>query len=523
VTTVDYVVIGAGSAGCAVAGRLAESGEAEVALLEAGGPDDHDMIHVPAGVPNLFKTEFDWDYETVPQPGLGGRADYWPRGKTYGGSGSINAQVVQRGAPGCYDDWAARGNTGWAWNDVFPVFRRLEHNERGESAFHGVGGPMNVADQRDPNPLSLAFVEAAAEQGYSRNNDFNAETQLGFGLYQVNQKDGMRWSPARGYLHPVLGKQNLVAVPHAQVRRLVFDGSRCTGAVYRVDGSERTVSARREVIVCGGAIGSPQLLLLSGVGPRAQLEAFGIDVLRDLPGVGQNLHDHMWVPIAHFCTQPITLAAATDEAQLQRFGAERKGLLTSNIAEAGGFMQINDGDVPDLQFHFGPLFYILHGAGNPEGHGFSLFPGLLLPDSIGRLWLRSADPSVKPALDPNYLADERDVDLLVQGVKIGREVLRSAALDGYRGEEVVPGDVVRSDDELRDYVRAYAHTLFHPVGTCRMGDDDMAVVDAELRVRGVEGLRVADASVMPYIVNCNTNFPSIMIGERCAELVAAVA
>jgi choline dehydrogenase len=519
-TTVDYVVIGAGSAGCAVAGRLAESGDAEVAVLEAGGPDDHDMIHIPAGFPNLFKTEYDWDYQTEPQAALGGRADYWPRGRTYGGSGSINAQVVQRGAAGCYDGWADGGNAGWGWADVLPVFRRLEHNERGESEWHGVGGPMNVADQRDPNPLSRAFVEAAVEQGYARNADFNAASQLGFGLFQVNQKDGMRWSPARGYLHPVLGKENLTAVPHAQVTRLIFDGSRCTGAAYRTGGEEQVVTARREVVLCAGAVGSPQLLLLSGVGPRAQLEALGIAVVRDLPGVGENLLDHMWVPVAHRCTEPITMVAATDEAQLQRFAAERMGLLTSNIAEAGGFVQLDGAsDIPDLQFHFGALFYILHGAVAPEGHGFSLFPSLVQPRSVGRLELRSADPAAKPVIDPRYLSDEGDLAVLVEGVRIARTILRSSALDSFRGDEVVPGDAVRSDDELADYVRAYAHTLFHPVGTCRMGVDAGAVVDAELRVRGVDGLRVADASVMPTIVNANTNFPSIMIGEKCAELV----
>jgi choline dehydrogenase len=521
VATYDYVVIGAGSAGCAAAGRLAESGDAEVVVLEAGGPDDHDMIHVPAGFPNLFRTEFDWDYATEPQADLGGRADYWPRGRVYGGSGSINAQVVQRGAPGCYDGWAARGNPGWGWADVLPVFKRLEHNERGASAWHGVGGPMNVADQRDPNPLSLAFVDAAAEQGHPRNDDFNGPSQLGFGLFQVNQKDGLRWSAARAYLHPVLGKDNVTAVPHAQVSRLVFDGSRCTGAVYRgADGDEHVASARREVVLCGGAIGSPQLLLLSGVGPRAQLEALGIAVVRDVPGVGENLLDHMWVPVAQSCTQPITMAAALDDAQVQRFGAERMGLLTSNIAEAGGFVQLDSGGaVPDLQFHFGALYYILHGAVAPEGHGYSLFPGLVQPASRGRLWLRSADPAAKPAIDPASLSEADDVAVLVEGLKLARSILASAAFDAFRGEEVVPGDGVVSDDDLAAYVRGYAHTLFHPVGTCRMGDDPDAVVDAELRVRGLEGLRVADASVMPTIVNANTNFPSIMIGERCAELL----
>jgi len=515
----DYVVIGAGSAGCAVAARLAESGEHEVVLLEAGGPDDLDLIHVPAGIPFLFKSAVDWDFATEPQKQLKGRADYAPRGKTYGGTSSINAQVVQRGAHGSYDEWAEAGNKGWAFADLLPIFKHIEHNERGASEWHGVGGPINVADQRDPNPVTLACIEAAIEAGYARNDDFNGVGQLGFGMHQVSQKEGTRCSAARGYLHPSLGRENFTVVPFAQASRLTFDGRRCTGVVYRDPAGEHTVTARREVVLSAGAFGSPQLLLLSGVGGRHQLERHGIDLVAHLPGVGENLYDHVMVPTNHYCTQPITLAAAGTEEQAARFANEKMGLLTSNLAEGGGFVQIGEGNVPDVQFHFGPLFFLHHGASNPEGHGFVAFTILGRPRSVGRVELRSADPAAKPVIDPNFLDDERDLDGLVAGVRIVQDILGSAALNGYRGDPYPAAAMSRDDEEVRDYIRDYAQTLYHPVGTCAMGSGQMAVVDHELRVHGVDGLRVADASVMPYIVNANTNFPSIMIGERCAELM----
>ncbi len=519
----DYIVVGAGSAGCAVAWRLAEAG-AEVLVLEAGVPDDQQEIHIPAAFPALFKSPLDWDYETEPQKFLNARTDYWPRGKMFGGSSSINAQVYQRGAHADYDGWAKLGNQNWSWNDVLPLFKRAENQERGPSYYHGVGGPINVADLRDPNLLTKTFVEACAEQGLPLNDDFNGAGQEGFGIYQVTQKGGMRWSAARGYLHPALELENCTAIAGAHVTRLTMENGRCRGVAYVKDGEEHVVSAGREVILSGGAINSPQVLMLSGIGPRQHLESLGVDVVRDLPGVGQNLQDHMMVPVAYATDHEITLASATSEEEAAKFQAEQMGLLTSNIGEAGGFITLFDGSpAPELQFHFAPGWFILHGMGNPEGHGFTLLPTMVGTRSVGSMWLRSADPFEKPALDPAYLEDDRDMTILLEGTKLARDILQSPVFDEFRTTEYLPGDAVQSDEDLKEHIRNYATGIYHPVGTAKMGSDDMAVVDDHLSVYGVEGLRVADASIMPAIVNANTNNPCIMIGEKCADMVLAEA
>ena len=516
----DYIVIGAGSAGCAVAGRLSERADLKVLVLEAGGADDEPNIHVPAAFPHLFKTPLDWNYETEPQEHCDGRTDYVPRGKMFGGSSSINAMVYQRGNPADYDRWAALGNAGWAWQDVLPYFKKAQNQERGASTAHGIGGPINVADQRDPNPLTVAFVGACKEQGLKMNEDFNAGQQEGFGFYQVTQKDGMRWSAARGYLHPALGRKNLDVVAGALVLRLTFDGTRCTGCVYAKDGAEQTVEASREVILCGGAINSPQLLMLSGIGPKAHLESLGIAVVKDLPGVGQNLQEHLMVPVAYHCKEPITLAAAATPEQAARLQTEGKGLLTSNIAEAGGFVRLSpDAPAPEMQFHFGPTWFVYHGAGNPEGHGFTLLPGVVATKSVGKLELRSADPTDPPRIDPNYLAAPEDMAVLVEGVKLARRILGSSTFARYRGAEHLPGEAVRTDEDIKAFIRTYVQNIYHPVGTCKMGNDPAAVVDHRLRLHGMTGLRVADASIMPKIINANTNNPCIMIGEKCADMI----
>ncbi|MEM7798463.1 MAG: GMC family oxidoreductase N-terminal domain-containing protein [Chloroflexota bacterium] len=516
----DYIVIGAGSAGCAVVGRLTEDGSNSVLLIEAGGPDEEQGIHIPAAFPGLFKTPFDWAYETTPQSGLNGRTEFMPRGRVFGGTSSINAMIYQRGAPEDYDGWAALGNEGWAYEDVLPYFKKAMNQERGASEVHSSGGPVNVADLRDPNPLSVALVDAAKEQGYPTTEDFNDGDQVGFGLYQVTQKNGMRCSAAVAYLHPALARENLTAVPFAKVTKLNIKEGRCVGVTYVKDGETHTATCSKEVIVSGGAINSPQLLMLSGVGPKADLEALGIDVVMDLPGVGQNLQDHCMAPVAYHVNQPITLAHAETEEQVAKLQSEGKGMLTSNIGESGGFLKLNDESrAPELQFHFGPTWFINHGFDNLDGDGMTLLPGIVGTKSVGSIKLTSADPNDPPAIDPNFLGDDHDLNVMVEGVKIARKIMNSAAFDDYRGTEHLPGPDVQSDEDLVEFVRNHTQTIYHPVGTCKMGNDPMAVVNDRLQVHGVKGLRVADASIMPFIVNANTNNPSIMIGEKCADMV----
>jgi len=515
----DYIIIGAGSAGCAVAARLSENPNNSVLLIEAGPVDDNQAIHVPAAFPTLFKTPLDWDYMTAPQDNLDGRSLYCPRGRMLGGSSSINAMVYQRGAPACYDRWNGGDVSGWGWADVLPYFIKAENNERGASEFHGVGGPLNVAELRDPNPLSKAFVAAAVEAGYKENSNFNDGDQEGFGLYQVTQSGGFRASSAASYLRPAMERDNLTVVTGAQVNRLIVDGGSVTGVEYEKDGETIVAEAGGEVIVSAGAIGSPQILMLSGIGAPDHLGAHGIAVRHDLPGVGQNLQDHFMVPVAHHCTQPISLAGAATPEQEAKL-AEGMGLLTSNVGEAGGFVTLDPAsEAPELQYHFAPGFFIHDGAGNPEGHGFSIVGGVVEVHSVGQLTLASADPKDKPVVDPAALSDERDMAVMVEGLKIGRRIAAASAFDDYRGEEYLPGPAVQDDDGLRAHVRAYTQTIYHPVGTCKMGSDDMAVVDGQLKVHGLANLRVADASIMPRLINANTNAPSMMIGERCADFV----
>ena len=518
----DYIIVGAGSAGCVLAHRLSAEPDARVLLLE-GGPDDRPKeVKIPAAFPKLFKTERDWDYATEPEPHLDGRALYWPRGRMLGGSSSMNAQIYIRGNRLDYDRWAELGNEGWGWDDVLPYFKRAEHNERGPSRHHGTGGPLNVADLRDPSPLSRAFVQAGIEAGLAANPDFNGDEQDGVGPSQVTQRKGTRWSTATGYLKPARRRPNLTVMTGAHATRVLFDGRRATGVEYRRDGGVETAEARREVILSGGAVNSPQLLMLSGIGPAAELQAHGIDVVHDLPGVGQNLQDHLSVTVLATCHQPLSLLAAESLGNVARFLVLKKGMLTSNVGEAGAFVRTATGlEAPDIQFLFAPVLYINHGLAAPPEHGFTVGVILLTPKSTGTVTLSSADPLAAPRITANYLSDAAGDDLrvLVEGVRLARRVIRSHAFDQYRKAELAPTADVDSDSELAMFVRGIAETLYHPVGTCSMGIDAAAVVDPQLRVRGLDGLRVVDASVMPVIPRGNTNAPTIMIGEKAADLI----
>ncbi len=531
----DYVIVGGGSAGCVLAARLSEDPRVRVCMLEAGPPDDSFFVRMPFGIPVLMRSRRrNWRFRTEPEPHCAGRRMFWPRGRALGGSSAINAMCCTRGHRTDYDHWAALGNDGWSYADVLPYFKRFENRERGVDAFHGAGGPYNVADLRDPNALSLAFVEAAVEAGLPRNDDFNGASQEGAGLYEVMQKGGQRCSNARAFLRtpgsdgvvPV-ARQNLTIATGARVTRVLFEGKHAVGVAYRHRRRDTEVRASREVLLCGGAINSPQLLLLSGVGPAGELVRHGIPQVLDLPGVGKNLQDHPDVLIVHKATRragyslgPLFLWRGAKG--LVDYLARGCGPFTSNIAEAGGFARTEPGlDAPDVQYHFLPVIQENHGLAlrRSLGFGFSLHVCVLRPRSRGEIGLNSADPLADPRIQPNYLADPADLKVLVAGVRAARRILGASALDPYRGPELFPGEAVRSDAAIEAFIRQRCETLYHPVGTCKMGVDAMAVVDPELRVRGLEGLRVVDASIMPTLIGGNTNTPTTMIAEKAADMI----
>lgn len=516
----DYIIVGAGAAGCVLAERLTEQPHIRVLLVEAGGRDDRKEIRIPAAFRKLFKSECDWSYFTEPEACLAGRRLYWPRGKVLGGSTSINAMIYIRGHRWDYDQWAGLGCPGWNYAEVLPFFKKAEDNSRGGSDYHGAGGPLHVTDPRAANVLSGTFAEGAAEAGYARNPDFNGAEQEGFGLYQLTQRRGQRWSAADAYLRPAMRRPNLVVRTGTHVTRVLLENGRASGVECIEGGRKASYRAEREVILCGGTVNSPQLLMLSGIGPAGHLRSLGIAVAADLPGVGENLQDHLQVRIGHECTQPITLYGAENLSNSVRYLFLRTGPFTSNIAESGGFVRTSARlPAPDLQFMFGPTFYHEHGFRPAEGHGFGTLVVLLRPESRGRIRLRSADPLAPPEICANYLAGDGETELLIEGLKIARHIFRSKAFDPWRGPEASPGADAHSDESLGNYIRQSAETIYHPVGTCKMGTGEAAVVDPELRVRGIERLRVADASVMPTIPGGNTNAPTIMIAEKAASLV----
>jgi choline dehydrogenase len=518
----DYIIIGAGSAGCVLAARLTEDPHSRVLLLEAGGPDKAKEIHIPAAFSKLFKTAVDWNYSTEPEPCLHNRRLYWPRGKMLGGSSSMNAMVYVRGNRLDFDHWASLGNHGWSFKDVLPYFKKSETQTRGESEYHGASGPLHVTDLRCVNPLTRAFLEAAASLGIPSNREFNGDLQDGAGLYQVTQKNGSRHSTADAYLKPALTRKNLTVVTNAQVSRITLEKQRAVGVEYLQGTSAKTARADREVILAGGSINSPQLLLLSGIGPADEISRAGMRPIHNLPGVGKNLQDHVMVSVGYLCTQPVSMATAESIPNLIRYFMLKRGPLVSNVAEAGIFLRTHEGlQVPDLQLLFGPAYYVNHGLIPRKDHCFGFGPTLITPESRGSISLKSSDPLDPPAIRVNYLSTYADMRVIIEGVKLSRRLAQQQPLAKSRGEELHPGANIQTDEEIAEFIRAEAQTLYHPVGTCKMGDDTMAVVDSQLRVHGIERLRVVDASIMPRIVAGNTNAPTIMIAEKAADMIRA--
>lgn len=518
----DYIIAGAGSAGCLLAARLTEEPHTRVLLLEAGGADTAREVRIPAAFSKLYKTSVDWNYSTEPEPWLRSRRLYWPRGKMLGGSSSMNAMIYMRGNPLDYDYWESLGNRGWGFRDVLPYFKKSETQARGASDFHGDEGPLHVSDLRCVNPLTRAFLAAAAELGVPPNADFNGATQDGAGLYQVTQKNGQRHSAADAYLKPALRRPNLRVVTRAHVARVLIENVRAVGVEYVRGGVTEEARADREVILAGGSINSPQLLLLSGIGPADEIKRAGVPAIHDLPGVGKNLQDHVMVSVGYLCTKPVSLANAESLKNLLQYFLLKRGPLVSNVAEAGLFLRTREElEVPDLQLLFGPAYYVNHGLNPRKEHCFGFGPTLVTPESRGSISLRSAKPLDAPAIRANYLSTDADMRVIVEGVKLSRRLAHAKPFENYRGGELHPGSNVASDHEIASFIRVEAQTLYHPVGSCRMGNDAVAVVDARLRVRGVDGLRVVDASVMPRIIAGNTNAPTIMIAEKAADMIRA--
>jgi choline dehydrogenase len=508
----DYVIVGAGSAGCVLAARLSEDPDVSVLLLEAGPPDVKENIHVPLGYLQLARTDVDWDYCTAPEANCDSRRLPLPRGKVLGGSSSVNAMIYIRGNRADYDGW---GVPGWGWDDLFPYFLRAEDNERGASEWHGVGGPLPVSDQRSGNAITPAFVEAGVEAGLARNEDFNGAEQDGVGMYQVTQRGGLRASAAVAYLHPAMERPNLTVMPYMQVTRLLFQGTRAVGVEASQLGQVQELRAEREVVLCGGAYNSPQLLMLSGVGPAEHLALREIELLLDQPAVGENLSDHAAAFNVWTTPQPESLLQALEPAALEEFAASQTGPFASNLAESGGFARIGaDLAAPNIQFHVAPVQIVDEGMGDPQAHGVWVSPCLLTPGSRGSVRLASKDPTAKPIVRNDFYSAAEDMPRMVAAVRLMEEICAQPAMRPYCAEPFTAPDA-DSEAAIRAHLAHTTFPIYHPVGTCAIG----SVVDADLRVEGLEGVRVVDASVMPAVPRGNTNAPVIAIAERAADLI----
>jgi choline dehydrogenase len=519
--TYDYVIVGAGSAGAVLATRLSEDPGTSVLLLEAGGEANADEIIIPAAFSALFKTKWDWHYNTTVQKQLNGRSTFWPRMKALGGCSSMNAMIYIRGNRADYDGWRdGYGARGWGYDDVLPYFIKSEGNTRLGTPYHGQSGPLHVEDRRYTHPLSHAWVESAVANGFKPTDDFNGAEQEGAGLYQVTCKKGRRWSVAKAYLEPALDRANLTVRTGALASKVVLESGRAVGVAYLHGQDEQTAYADAEVVLAGGAINSPQLLMLSGIGPATHLRELDVEVAVDLPGVGQNLHDHPAAPIVWHTKDISDLADFNNLVNFGRAKATGRGPLVSNIGEAGGFFHSRDGlPAPDLQVHMAPSGFWDNGLHEPTTRKVTIAPTLVNVASRGQLRLRSTDPRWHPEIDPAYYDDSADLDAMVSGVLRLFETVASGPLAKYIAGPFMPGARSPSESDVVEHLRASTQTLYHPVGTCAMGSGEQAVVDPELRVRGVDGLRVVDASVMPVVPRGNTNAPTIMIGEKAADLI----